>query len=137
MNCYRFGQIIVKSPAMQDIYGLISNAAASNANVVVYGESGTGKELVARAIHDMSDRHNRAFVPVNCGAIPETLLESESFGKKGAFTEAHMDKYGYLDLADGGTLFLDEVGDLPGSHGDVVSLCGRLYVNAGLVGLVL
>jgi len=109
----RFGNIIGKGPAMQGVYELISKAAASSANVVVYGESGTGKELVARAIHDMSDRRDRAFVPVNCGAIPETLLESEFFGyKKGAFTGAHMDKHGYLDLADRGTLFLDEVGEL-------------------------
>ncbi len=109
----RFGNIIGKSPAMQEVCQLISRTAASNANVVVYGEPGTGKELVARAIHDASNRRDRAFVPVTCGAIPETLLESEFFGyKKGAFTGAHMDKHGYLDLADGGTLFLDEVGEL-------------------------
>jgi len=113
MNRYRFGQIIGKGPAMQKVYKLISKAAASDVNVVVYGESGTGKELVARAIHDMSDRRDRAFVPVNCRAIPHTLIESELFGyKKGAFTGANMDKHGYLDLAEGGTLFLDEVGEL-------------------------
>jgi len=110
---YRFGNIIGKSPAMQEIYELILDAAATSANVIVYGESGTGKELVARAIHDMSSRSSQAFVTVNCAAIPENLLESEFFGhKKGAFTGAHTDKQGYLDLADGGTLFLDEVGEL-------------------------
>ena len=110
---YRLGSIIGKSPAMQEVYELILNAAATNANVIVYGDSGTGKELVARAIHDMSSRSGNDFVPVNCAAIPENLLESEFFGhKKGAFTGAHADKQGYLDLADGGTLFLDEVGEL-------------------------
>ncbi len=109
----QFGDIIGKSPVMQKSYELILKAAATNAAVAIYGESGTGKELVARAIHDMSNRGEKVFVPVNCGAIPETLLESEFFGyKKGAFTGAHMDKHGYLDLADGGTLFLDEVGEL-------------------------
>ena len=82
-------------------------------NVVVYGESGTGKELVARAIHDGSARYRRPFVAVNCGAIPESLFESELFGyKKGAFTGATADKKGYLDQADGGTLFLDELGEI-------------------------
>ncbi len=110
---YRFGDIIGKSSAMQKVYELILNAAATPANVIIYGESGTGKELVARAIHAMSSRAKNDFVPVNCAAIPENLLESEFFGhKKGAFTGAHTDKHGYLDLADAGTLFLDEVGEL-------------------------
>ncbi|MDH4321439.1 MAG: sigma 54-interacting transcriptional regulator [Desulfobulbaceae bacterium] len=110
---YRFGDIIGKSDAMQEVYELVANAASSDSNVIVYGESGTGKELVARAIHQMSDRRDRDFVLVNCGAIPETLLESEFFGyRKGAFTGAHADKPGFLDRADGGTLFLDEVGDV-------------------------
>ncbi len=110
---YRFGDIIGKSAAMQEVYELIVKAGASDSNAIVYGESGTGKELVARAIHDMSDRRNKNFVLVNCGAIPETLLESEFFGyRRGAFTGAHADKPGHLDLADGGTLFLDEVGDI-------------------------
>lgn len=82
-------------------------------SVIVYGESGTGKELVARAIHDNSDRKELVFVVVNCGAIPETLLESEFFGyRKGAFTGADRNKHGYLDLAGGGTLFLDELGEI-------------------------
>ena len=109
----RLGNIIGKSQAIQQVYYLISMAAASNASVVIYGESGTGKELVAQSIHEMSNRHDRAFVSVNCGAIPETLLESEFFGyKKGAFTGAIADKHGYLDLADGGTLFLDELAEI-------------------------
>jgi transcriptional regulator with PAS, ATPase and Fis domain len=110
---YRLGSIIGKSRAMQEVYERILNAAATNANVIIYGDSGTGKELVARAIHDMSTRSQKPFVPVNCAAIPENLLESEFFGhKKGAFTGAHANKRGYLDMADGGTLFLDEVGEL-------------------------
>jgi PAS domain S-box-containing protein len=110
---YKFGDIIGKSPAMQEVYELILKATATNAAAAIYGESGTGKELVARAIHDMSNRHDRAFVPVNCGAIPENLLESEFFGhKRGAFTGAQIDKNGLLDLADRGTLLLDEVGEL-------------------------
>jgi PAS domain S-box-containing protein len=110
---YRFGNIIGKSLPMQNIYELILKAAASSANVIILGESGTGKELVARAIHQMSARADKSFVPVNCGAIPENLVESEFFGhRKGAFTGAHIDKTGYLHTADGGTLFLDEVGEL-------------------------
>jgi PAS domain S-box-containing protein len=110
---YRFGNILGKSPAMQEVYGLILDAAATSANVVIYGESGTGKELVARAIHEAGGPSSRPFVTVNCAAIPENLLESEFFGhKKGAFTGAYADKQGYLDLANGGTLFLDEVGEL-------------------------
>ena len=110
---YRFGDIIGKSPVMQKIYELILKAAATDASVVVYGESGTGKELVAKAIHDLSDRKEKKFVSVNCKAIPEGLLESEFFGyKKGAFTGATDDKQGFLQIAEGGTLFLDELGEL-------------------------
>ncbi len=110
---YRFGAIIGKSPAMQRVYEMILNAAGTDANVILYGESGTGKELVARAIHETSRRKSASFVPVNCGAIPETLMESEFFGyRKGAFTGAVIDKHGFLDLAHGGTLFLDELGDI-------------------------
>jgi PAS domain S-box-containing protein len=118
---YRFGEIIGKSPAMQRLYELILNAAGTDANVIVYGESGTGKELVARAIHETSRRKSASFVPVNCGAIPETLMESEFFGhRKGAFTGAVIDKHGFLDLANGGSLFLDELGDI--GHGMQVKL---------------
>ncbi len=110
---YRFGEIIGKSAAMQAVYENLSQAAANQVNVIVYGESGTGKELVARAIHKLSSRGDHDFVPVNCGAIPEHLLESEFFGhRKGAFTGAHADTHGYLDIANGGTLFLDEIGEL-------------------------
>jgi len=98
---------------MQDVYEFILQAAATQANVIIYGESGTGKELVAKAIHETSDRSKKSFVTVHCGAIPETLMESEFFGyKKGSFTGANLDKRGYLDEADGGTLFLDEVGEI-------------------------
>ena len=110
----RFGEIIGKSPAMHAVYESILKAAESLANVIVYGESGTGKELVAKTIHDLSERGDRAFVPVNCGAIPDNLFESEFFGyKKGAFTGAEQDRKGFLTAAQGGTLFLDEVGDIP------------------------
>ncbi len=110
---FRFRDIVGKSLAMQDIYEFILKAAATEANVMISGESGTGKELVAKAIHDLSDRKDKSFIPVNCGAIPENLMESEFFGyKRGAFTGASRDKKGYLDLADGGTLFLDELGEL-------------------------
>jgi PAS domain S-box-containing protein len=110
---YRFGNIIGKSAPMQEVYELIAKAAARDTGVIIYGESGTGKELVARAVHDRSSRRQREFVAVNCGAIPQNLLESEFFGyRKGAFTGAHADKMGYLDRANGGTLFLDEIGEL-------------------------
>jgi PAS domain S-box-containing protein len=110
---FKFGEIVGKSPQMQEVYEQIINAAAVDANVIVYGESGTGKELTAKTIHDLSDRKDKPFVVVNCGAIPENLLESEFFGyRKGAFTGANADRHGYLDLADGGTLFLDEIGEI-------------------------
>jgi PAS domain S-box-containing protein len=110
---YKFGAIIGKSLAMQKVYELILRAAASRANVILYGESGTGKELVAKAIHEMSDRAGKPFVPVNCAAIPAGLMESEFFGyRKGAFTGAEKDKPGLFDRADGGTLFLDELGEI-------------------------
>ncbi len=111
---YRFGNIIGKSKAMQEVYRTILNAAGSDASVVIYGESGTGKELVAQSIHECSRRKQEPFITVNCGAIPENLIESEFFGyTKGAFSGANKDKHGYLSVADGGTLFLDEVGDIP------------------------
>jgi PAS domain S-box-containing protein len=110
---YRFWDIIGKSSSMQKVYELIVRAASLDASVIIHGESGTGKELVAKAVHAMSDRGRYPFVPINCGAIPEHLFESEFFGyKKGAFTGAHYDKPGYFDMADKGTLFLDELGEI-------------------------
>ena len=109
----KFGNIVGQSPAMQEVYKQILNAGSTDATVVIFGEPGTGKELVANAIHDMSERRRKRFVPVHCGAIPENLIESEFFGyKKGAFSGALTDKAGYLEFADGGTLFLDEVGEI-------------------------
>ena len=110
---YRFADIIGKSPAMQAVYDLILKASATDANVIIYGESGTGKEIVARAIHNFSNRKKGRFIPVNCGAIPENLMESEFFGyKKGAFTGAVTDREGLFNMAHGGTLFLDELGEI-------------------------
>jgi two-component system response regulator PilR (NtrC family) len=99
---------------MQQVRTMVEKVARGMAPVLVQGESGTGKELVARAIHDVSPRAGQAFVAVNCGAIPESLLEAEFFGyRKGAFTGAHEDREGFFQAAHGGTLFLDEIGDLP------------------------
>jgi two-component system, NtrC family, response regulator HydG len=110
---YRLGDILGRCQAMQEVYELILKASATDASVAIFGESGSGKELVARAIHDHGDRKNNRFVAVNCGAIQESLFEREFFGHhKGAFSSAHTDSPGYLDMADGGTLFLDEVGEL-------------------------
>ncbi len=107
-------QIVGKSPAVQNILQQISLVAPTEATVLICGESGTGKELIARAIHEQSDRSNRPMIRVNCAAIPEDLFESEFFGHiKGAFTGALKDRPGRFELADGGTLFLDEVGEIP------------------------
>ncbi|MDJ0786525.1 MAG: sigma-54 dependent transcriptional regulator [Myxococcota bacterium] len=110
----RHRTLVGTSAAMQQVYDLVAQVATTKTNVLVTGESGTGKELVARAIHEQSDRSDRPFVAVNCGAIPENLLESELFGHvKGAFTGAVQNKEGLFETADKGTLFLDEVGELP------------------------
>lgn len=110
---HRFGDIIGQSAPMQEVYELLLLAASSDNNVIIYGESGTGKELAAKTIHDMSGRSKGTFVPINCGAIPENLLESEFFGhKKGSFTGSTTDKKGLLDEADKGSLFLDEIGEI-------------------------
>ncbi|NQV14173.1 sigma-54-dependent Fis family transcriptional regulator [bacterium] len=111
---YNYEHIIGESVAMKRMYKLIEKVAPSTSTVLVSGRSGTGKELVARAIHARSERAHRPFVAINCGAIPETLFESELFGyKKGAFTGASKDKDGVFKSAVGGTLFLDEVGEIP------------------------
>jgi two-component system response regulator PilR (NtrC family) len=107
-------RIVGDSAAMQQVRSLVERVARSMAPVLVHGESGTGKELVARAIHEVSPRAALPFVAVNCGAIPEALLEAEFFGyRKGAFTGANEDREGFFQAAQGGTLFLDEIGDLP------------------------
>jgi two-component system response regulator AtoC len=111
---HQFEQILAKSQSMQDIFRTIAKIADYKTTVLISGESGTGKELVARALHGRSSRRGGNFVAVNCGAIPENLLESELFGhKKGAFTDANSDRRGLFEEADGGTLFLDEIGELP------------------------
>src|SRR3989304_8649297 len=110
---YSFGNIIGKNQKMQEVYDLISDVADTDATVLIRGETGTGKELVAKSIHFNSRRREKAFVSLNCGALPETLLESELFGyEKGAFTGALKQKIGKFEYADSGTPFLDEVSDL-------------------------
>ena len=102
------------SDCIKELYKLVKMVAPTSFTVLIEGESGTGKELVARSIHDLSEVKNGPFVPVDCGAIPDSLIESELFGyMKGAFTGAYTDKPGQFELADKGTLFLDEVGNLP------------------------
>jgi two-component system response regulator AtoC len=111
---HQFGEMLGKSEAMQKVFRTIEKVAEYTTTVLIEGESGTGKELVARALHRSSPRASKPFVAVNCGAIPDNLLESELFGhKRGAFTDAHTDKQGLFEEADGGTLFLDELGELP------------------------
>jgi DNA-binding NtrC family response regulator len=107
-------EVVGKSSALLDIYRVIDRVSATHCTVLVTGESGTGKELVARAVHRSSARASGPFIAVNCGAIPENLLESELFGHaRGAFTGAHANHKGYVASADGGTLFLDEIAELP------------------------
>ncbi len=110
----RYHRLVGESEVMRRVFGLVQRVAPTDATVLVQGENGTGKELVAHAIHRASPRHDAPFVPINCGAIPEALLESELFGhERGAFTDAYRTREGKFELADKGTLFLDEIGELP------------------------
>jgi DNA-binding NtrC family response regulator len=111
---YQYGNIVGRSPLMQEIFATVERVAASRATVLLAGESGVGKDLIARAIHFHSPRRDRPFVKINCTAIPENLMESELFGyEKGAFTGAQQSKPGKFEQADTGTVFLDEIGDVP------------------------
>ncbi len=111
---YEFSNIVGKSSGMQKVFQYITKVAGSNATVLILGESGTGKELVAKALHYNSPRRNAPFISINCGAVPESLLESELFGhEKGAFTSADATKIGLMEVASGGTFFLDEVAEAP------------------------
>lgn len=111
---WRFEDIIGKSEPLAKVFSILPQVSKSEATVLLLGESGTGKELFARAIHNLSERKDGPFVAVNCGALPDNLLESELFGyKEGAFTDARKDKAGRFELAAGGTIFLDEIGDMP------------------------
>jgi transcriptional regulator with PAS, ATPase and Fis domain len=113
---YSCEDIISQSHKMQNLFAILPNIAESNTTILIEGESGTGKELFARAIHNLGFRKDKPFVAVNCGALPDTLLESELFGyKAGAFTDAKKDKLGRFALAEGGTIFLDEIGDVSAS----------------------
>lgn len=110
---YKFDNIIGDSESMEEVFRLVEKIANTDSTVLIYGESGTGKELIARAIHFNSDRRERPLIPVNCGAIPEELLESELFGhEQGAFTGATRTRIGRFELGNGGTIFLDEIGDM-------------------------
>src|SRR5207248_5085320 len=110
----RFGEIIGSCPAMQEVYKKLSKIALTDISVLITGETGTGKELIARELHNRSPRAKGPFVTINCGAIPENLLESELFGHvRGAFTGAVASKAGRFQAADRGTLFLDEIGEMP------------------------
>ena len=105
--------IIGNSPVLRDVYKILEKVAPTDSTVLITGESGTGKELLVRALHKNSKRHDKPFVPINCGAIPRELLESELFGhEKGAFTHAIRSRPGRFELADGGTIFLDEIGEM-------------------------
>jgi len=110
---YDFGNMIGYSDPMKKVFEMIEKVSSTDSTVIIYGESGTGKELVAKAVHFNSERKNQPLIPVNCGAIPEDVLESELFGhEKGAFTGAIRTKRGRFELAQGGTIFLDEIGDM-------------------------
>ncbi len=128
-------KIIYKSEVMKQVMKMVDRVAPSNASVLVMGESGTGKELIARAVHQRSQRHDKPFVVINCGALQESLLESELFGhEKGAFTGAYTKKIGLAEAANGGTLFLDEIGELsPGIQAKLLRFIqeGEMYRVGG------
>jgi len=110
---YQIGDMVSRSPAMHKIFTILPQVAESDSTILIQGETGTGKELLGRAMHELGPRRDKPFVAINCGALPDTLLESELFGyKAGAFTNAVRDKPGYFALAEGGTILLDEIGDL-------------------------
>ena len=110
---YDIHGIVASDPGMLEVLGTVQKVAPTMATVMIYGESGTGKELIARAVHNLSDRADKPFISVSAGALPETLLESELFGyEKGAFTGAVTPKPGRFEMANGGTMFLDEIGDI-------------------------
>ena len=110
---FQVGDMVSRDPGMHRIFRILPQVAESDSTVLIQGETGTGKELLARAIHELSPRCEKPFIAINCGALPDTLLESELFGyKKGAFTDATRDKTGFLAAAEGGTILLDEIGDL-------------------------
>jgi PAS domain S-box-containing protein len=110
---FQVGDMVSRNPGMHKIFRILPQVAESDSTVLIQGKTGTGKELLARAIHELSPRREKPFIAVNCGALPDTLLESELFGyKKGAFTDATRDKPGFLASAEGGTIFFDEIGDL-------------------------
>jgi DNA-binding NtrC family response regulator len=140
---YGFDEIIGMSKPMQEVFGLIKKAAASESNVLITGESGSGKELIARAIHRWSPRSEKSFMTINCSAIPDTLLESELFGfEKGSFTGAQYMKKGLLEQADGGTVFFDEIGDVSLlfqtkilrvlQEGEIMRIGGMRHMNVDL-----
>ena len=108
-----FGMMVGQSPPMRELFQKVEQVAARDTTVLITGESGTGKELIAKRMHELSRRCDKPFVPINCAAIPETLIESELFGhEKGSFTSAIDQRIGHFELADGGTIFLDEIGEL-------------------------
>jgi PAS domain S-box-containing protein len=110
---FQIGDMVSRSPAMHKVFAILPQVAESDSTILIQGETGTGKELLARALHELSIRREKPFVAINCGALPDTLLESELFGyKAGAFTNAARDKPGHFALAEGGTILLDEIGDL-------------------------
>jgi len=128
---YTFADIVGRSQAMRSLFEIVPQIAESNSTVLVEGASGTGKELFARAIHNLSPRRKKRFVAINCGALPDTLLESELFGHKaGAFTDARRDKPGRFAIADGGTIFLDEIGDVsPAMQARLLRVLQERYIE--------